>query len=298
MCSLILRQDSDDMSINALAQPMAELSVQEHPPSQHTCDDNRSNPTSFLDLPLELRNEVYEYLFLFDIPILTFRIWFTTAKRHIRRLTRENAPDCCGKNWGCSHYDARLRPRTGILRACRQISEEALEVLYTRNTFHVGLENTSRFLNFFTIGERNLRRIRHLQLSEYTYYYAYCVARPGEKQWQFFRPAANEARQWSALLEGLRTLQVVMKVPIWGHHSAWLVWVGQLETVMGFIGEHVDEETDVTVDDNYSMYLCEAVDRCFRKPFRRVRTLEGDQYYYKTRYDPENITGPVASDEG
>ncbi|OTA82298.1 hypothetical protein M434DRAFT_401058 [Hypoxylon sp. CO27-5] len=288
------QRDPEDMSANTLTQGMTDLSVQERPPFQQRGD---RNPTGFLDLPLELRNEIYSYLFLYDGPIWTFRIWFTTAKRHIRRLTKENAPDCCGKNWGCSHYDARLRPLTGILRTCRQISEEALEILYTQNTFHVSLENSSRFLNFFTIGEKNLRRVRYLQLSAYTYYYAYCVAHP-ELQWELFRPAANEASQWRALLEGLRTLEFVMKVPTWGHHSGWSVWVAQLETVMGFIGEHVSEETDVTIDDNYSMYLCEAVDRCFKKPFRRVRTLEGDRYYYKTRYDPENITGPVASDEG
>ncbi|KAI1402106.1 hypothetical protein F4819DRAFT_485882 [Hypoxylon fuscum] len=41
----------------------------------------------------------------------------------------------------------------------------------------------------------------------------------------------------------------------------------------------------------------EAVDRCFRKPFRRARTVEGDAYYCNERFDPENITEPVASDE-
>ncbi|KAI1417100.1 hypothetical protein F5Y13DRAFT_177478 [Hypoxylon sp. FL1857] len=292
------QQDSEDIGANTLTHGMDILSIQELPSPQHTRNDSCSDPIGFLDLPLELRNEVYEYLFLYDAPIFTFRIWFTTKMRHIRRLTKENAPDCCGKNWGCSHYDARLRPLTGILRTCPQVSEEALEVLYTRNTFLVTLESTSRFLNFFTIGESNLRRIRHLQISAHTDFYAYSIARPGDVQWQFFRPAADEAPQWRALLDGLKTLQFVMKVPIWGHHRAWPVWVGQLERVIGFVGEHVGEETDVTIDDNYSMYLCEAVDRCFKKPFRRVRTQDGDRYYYKTRFDPENITGPVASNEG
>ncbi|KAI1137855.1 hypothetical protein F5Y05DRAFT_413803 [Hypoxylon sp. FL0543] len=256
--------DSEDTEADPVPQGTAEW------PVIHIVDPD--NPFKFLSLPRELRNEVYGYLFLRDRPVFTSRIWFTTREQHVGLLTRENLPDCCGKNWGCSHYDARLRPFTGILRTCRQVSEEALDLLYTRNTFHVELENMSRYLNFFKIGERNLRRVRKLQLSAYTYHYAYRIAGPGEVQWPFFRPAANEVPQWSALLDGLNTLQFVIKVPIWGHHSGWPVWVAQLETVMGFIGEHVGEETDVAIDDNYSLYLCEAVDRCFGKPFRRPQT--------------------------
>ncbi|KAI8962250.1 hypothetical protein F5Y11DRAFT_197629 [Daldinia sp. FL1419] len=93
-------------------------------------------------------------------------------------------------------------------------------------------------------------------------------------------PVALDAGCWKALLEGLATLECVMKAPIWGYHGGWSVWVAQLETVLGFVGENVDESTDVVVDDNYSMFLCEAVDRCFRKGFRRVKTEEGDAYYY------------------
>ncbi|KAI0889371.1 uncharacterized protein GGS22DRAFT_70429 [Annulohypoxylon maeteangense] len=278
---------------------MSGIPPQEDLPSQHISDvrdeSTSSKPFRFLDLPLELRNEIYTHLFVQPEPISCFRTWFTTAPRHLRRLAKEKAPDCCGKNYACTHYDVRLRPRTSLLRVCRQVSEEALDVLYGRNAFRVDLESTARFLKFFTVGERNLRRVRDLMLCAFTEFYSYCIARPGELQWEFFRPAAKEARFWKALLQGLRSLLFVMKIPIWGHHGAWPVWVGQLEGVLGFVGENVDEATVVTVDDNYSMFLCEAVDRCFKKGLKRVRSLEGDRYYYKTRFDPENITEPLTS---
>ncbi|KAI2467196.1 hypothetical protein F4781DRAFT_321444 [Annulohypoxylon bovei var. microspora] len=276
---------------------MAEVSAQEDQPSHQASGASTSSAFRFLDLPLELRNEIYAHLFLQAEPIACFRKWFTTAPRLLRRLAKENAPDCCGQSYGCAHYDARLRPRTGILRACRRVSEEALDVLYARNAFRVDLESTARFLRFFAVGEPNLRRVTDLALSASTAYYSYCIARPGETQWQFFRPAAHEADSWSALLQGLRRLEFVVKVPIWGYHGAWPVWVAQLEPVLSFVGGHVDAATDVTVDDNYSIHLCEAVDRSFKKPFRRVRTAEGDAYYYKTRFDPENITEPIISSE-
>ncbi|KAI4870007.1 hypothetical protein F4820DRAFT_317479 [Hypoxylon rubiginosum] len=266
------------------------------PQQERACDTSHFR---FLDLPLELRQEVYAHLLVQESPIQCSRVWFTTAARHLRRLAREGAVDCCDQNFGCAHYDTRLRPRTGILRACRQTSDEALDVMYAGSTFRVALESRSAFLRFFAaVGAANLRRVRRLALVASTHYYSYRISGPGEEQWQFFRPAALDADAWAALLGGLVSLEFVMLVPIWGHHSGWPVWVEQLETVLGFVGEHVDEETDVTVDDNYSMFLCEAVDRCFTKPFRRVRTKEGDSYYYKTRFDPENITGPIESDEG
>ncbi|KAI1776824.1 hypothetical protein F4818DRAFT_411911 [Hypoxylon cercidicola] len=277
---------------------MAESPAPKDSPSgkDHASD---TTPFRFLDLPLELRNAVYAHLLVQEAPIVCSRVWFTTAARHLRRLAKEKAVDCCGRNFGCAHWDARLRPRTGILRASRQVGDEALDVLYGRNTFDVALESRSVFLRFFTaVGEDNLRRVRRLKLGASTHYYSYYIAGPGEKQWQFFRPAVADRGAWTALLEGLVELEFVMLVPIWGHHRCWPVWVEQLETVLSFVGEHVDAGTDVTVDDNYSMFLCEAVDRCFPKPFRRVKTQQGDSYYYKTRFDPENITGPVASDEG
>lgn len=73
---------------------------------------------------------------------------------------------------------------------------------------------------------------------------------PGEPQGRFFVPAAEHAAQWGALLE----------------------------TVLSFVGGNLGEGTDVRVDDNYSVFLCEAVRRCFTEPFRRVRTKEDDGF--------------------
>ncbi|KAI6091314.1 hypothetical protein F4821DRAFT_226905 [Hypoxylon rubiginosum] len=266
---------------------------------QEYVNNDNTSPFRFLDLPLELRQEVYAHLLVQDSPINCSRVWFTTAARHLRRLRKEGIADCCGRDFGCAHYDKRLRPRTGILRSCRRVSEEALDVLYAQNTFCVFLESGGAFRRLFnTVGEMNLRRVRRVKLHASTRYYSYHIAGPGERQWQFFLPPKENEGAWAALLEGLLSLEFVMLIPIWGHHKGWPVWVLQLEPILKFIGEHVDEQTDVTVDDNYSMFLCEAVDRCFTKPFRRVRTKEGDSYYNKTRFDPENITEPIASDEG
>lgn len=71
---------------------------------EHQPNANTTTTTSFLDLPLELRNEVYAHLFVQDKPINCYKVWFTTAERHLRRLGREKNEDgsaahdenCCG----------------------------------------------------------------------------------------------------------------------------------------------------------------------------------------------------------
>ncbi|KAI1386825.1 uncharacterized protein F4822DRAFT_431693 [Hypoxylon trugodes] len=275
---------------------MDEVEVRANLPTQNTSHENGNGVFRFFDLPLELRNEVYSYLLVQPKPVQVVRLYFTTTWRKLQRLKEEGAPDCCGKNYICAHYDAKLRPYTNILRACKQASEEALDILYGRNTFRMVLESREKFRRLFAVGERNLRRVRYLKIVAVTTYWMYQVISLDEERY-FFRPAAEDAVSWSALVGGLASLECVLKLPISNSRYGWLKWVGQLETVIGFIGEHVDEETEVIVDDNYSIFLCEAVDRSFIKGFERVKTAEGDSYYWKTRFDPENVTGPVASDE-
>ncbi|KAI1479954.1 hypothetical protein F4774DRAFT_409467 [Daldinia eschscholtzii] len=265
---------------------MTEITTSEGLPSK----DGRISDSSvfkFLDLPPELRCEIYAHLFFKARPILGLTMW-SGARIRAQGLAIKGTPDCCDKNYTCSHYDAQLRPLTSVLQTCRQVSEEALDVLYAQTVFQTTLENRRRVLRLFAVGEANLRRIRHLHLVVFTPVPDYTLEQP----YEWFWPAALDAASWFPLLDGLQTLKLLIKAPIWADHAGWPVWVEKLETlVLKFLGEHVDERTELTIDDNYSVFLCDAVDRCFRKPFRRVSSEEGDEFYHKNRYDPDNIHG-------
>ncbi|KAK8110616.1 uncharacterized protein PG998_007073 [Apiospora kogelbergensis] len=259
-------------------------------------------PMSFLTLPREIRNNIYQNLFVQSQDINCYRVWFTTSGRHRRRLAREGAavPDCCGRrDYGCpTHWEARLRPHgTALLRTCRSVHDEGTEILYGRNVFAVALEQRCVFLRLFGVGERNLRLVRHVKLTAYTDYLGYYIVPPGDigngdrwtaKQWEFFGGEdGSRAAGWTALVSGLHTLQVAALVPNWGHHRGWPVWVDQLEHVLKVIGDGVPKDADVTVDDNRSVFLCDMVDRCFSgKRFQRARLPEGDAHYTKGRFDP------------
>ncbi|KAK8001761.1 hypothetical protein PG991_013983 [Apiospora marii] len=285
------------------------------------------HPT-FLNLPREIRDKIYHLLFAQPQPIDCYHVWFTTPRRLRRQLAREGAddnPDCCGRwAYGCgTHYEARLRPHgTALLRTCRRVHDEGTEVLYGRNVFAVALEQRCVFLRLFGVGERNLQLVRHVKLTAYTDYHGYYITRDpdddlprgdghwGATPWEFFGgapPVGDDharAAGWRALMGGeLRTLEVAALVPNWAHHRGWPVWVGQLEHVLRTIGDAVPEDAEVTVDDNRSLFLCDAVDRCFSargKGFRRVRLPEGDAHYDKQdgRFDPDDVGGAPLDCEG
>ncbi|EMR70916.1 hypothetical protein UCREL1_2059 [Eutypa lata UCREL1] len=283
---------------------------------EHQPNANTTTTTSFLDLPLELRNEVYAHLFVQDKPINCYKVWFTTAERHLRRLGREKNEDgsaahdenCCGvKRYGCAHYDKALRPLTGILRTCRAVGAEARDVLYGRNTFWLGVggsHETSPYLRLKTVGPDNLRRVRHLRAAFWCGRYAwYLATRHPEERSALFRPPGDGdgdgAQLWAPLVDGLRSLVLILELPLSGldDRLGWPVWVAHVEPLLRFLGERIDPgETQVIVDDNYSPLLCEAVDRCLgRTGFRRARTPEGDVHYLGKRFDPGNLGEPVES---
>ncbi|KAK8041105.1 hypothetical protein PG994_014112 [Apiospora phragmitis] len=292
-------------------------------------DEPHQQRPTLLGLLREIRDKIYEILYVQPQAIDCYHVWFTTPRRLRRQLAREGGadPDCCGRrDYGCAtHHEARLRPHgTALLRACRRVHDEGAAVLYARNVFAVALEQRCVFLRLFAVGERNLRRmrrVRHVRLTAYTDYHAYYITRDpevggtrgdghcGATPWEFFggAPAIGDdgarAAGWGALVGGgLQTLQVAALVPYWGHHRGWAVWVSQLEHVLKVIGDAAPEDAEVTVDDNCSLFLCDAVDRCFarlEKGFRRARLPEGDAHYDKKgRFDPDDVGGAPLNCDG
>ncbi|KAL7627874.1 hypothetical protein AAE478_002069 [Parahypoxylon ruwenzoriense] len=204
--------------------------------------------------------------------------------------------------WGLQEVNWDLRRFTGqILNSLSRAMTPSARRLCKCCTSATCSASTSRprirYLRFFgAVGEHSLRRVRHLELRAWTTYYGHHTAGEGEQQWQFFRPAAPDVAAWAALLHRLADLRCTFMVPKWGYHAGLPVCVGQPEKVLEFLWENVDENTEVTTDDNYSMSLCEAVDKCFLKEFRRVRTPQDDSYYYyRKRFDPENLEEPIGS---
>ena len=135
-------------------------------------------PPSFFALPPEVRNKIYEFLFVSDHPekLITPD---PDGSRHRSQLRRPNLSNCLP-----------------LLRTCQYVHEEAVSVLYGSNVFAfsdrphgtddmevIGFDFSVQWCDFLTmygffsrIGRRNRPRIRHLRLHFSTLFFIYYLA--------------------------------------------------------------------------------------------------------------------------
>jgi hypothetical protein len=99
-----------------------------------------SEPLGFLNLPPEIRSNIYDLLLVAPNGIMN-----------------------------CSHKD--FKPHPQILRVCQQIHVEASPILYSRNQFHLVLQNLRAIHSgrhgWTNCGARNINGIRRLNIDSY-----------------------------------------------------------------------------------------------------------------------------------
>lgn len=93
---------------------------------------------SFLGIPLEIRLEIYRYLLV--------------------------VPGFIALDYGVAYSGAYMKLPTAILSVSKQISEEALDVLYRENMFAICLSSRDRGLYPYEFTAQNWQRVRCLTL--------------------------------------------------------------------------------------------------------------------------------------
>ncbi|KAL8931076.1 MAG: hypothetical protein Q9208_000179 [Pyrenodesmia sp. 3 TL-2023] len=118
-------------------------------------------------LPLEIRQEIYKYV------VGSKRIHIVRKGKHIAHIrckcleetdfTRECRPGATGTHEGDSKISFTSNGNVALLRTCRQIYTEAIEIMYSSNTFD--FDHQDLFLFFArSILPQRLARIRNLHL--------------------------------------------------------------------------------------------------------------------------------------
>lgn len=233
-----------------------------------------SQPTGFLCLPLEIRDKIYFHLLLRGAILVQY-------------LNFEVDP-CIRSMWEDPErlYDDMGDPiperKTGILSVSRQISVEALNVLYGHNIFtvhvHVGAHN--KLLKF---GTANIQRIRYLRL----------VAQPF---FCFPEPVKFNSQLWLPLLTGLSKLYLVVQQPLEARGcyktpaleediQKWIAW---LEPILRFLAQNITEETIVGVDDNGLMETGDVIQKYFRSGYENIQTVTGDKIFKRGMFSWES----------
>lgn len=180
--------------------------------------------------------------------------------------------------WMIAHKNA-------IFQVSKQISEEALDLLYGGNIFKVILngEGEYDFKNKFT--EANRQRMRFLLL----------VAEP---QGISYRPETRpDNTLWSAILPKLRELRIVARQPVDAESGydiptldedlkRWITWI---EPFLRCFGRSLSKETIVSLDVDGQTETRELTANFIPHGFREVTChIVGDLIFKRGRYSWES----------
>lgn len=176
-----------------------------------------------------------------------------------------------------------LKRKTGILSVCRQISEEALNVLYGCNLFilyiHGGAQD--KLIKF---GTANLQRIRHLRL----------VAQPMGVSYP--ETLKIDRQLWVPLLADLISLSLVAQQPLQarGYYNAPSLedemrdWVAWLEPILQYLAKNLARKTLLEVDHNDLAETSQLVQKFFPSGYHRAQTVTGDRIFMRGEYALES----------
>lgn len=100
-------------------------------------------PTGFLDLPLELRLQIYRYCLVRSNPVLVRYVFIVSYRT---------------SDWGIRDE------KKSLLLVSKKVGFEALEVLYGENVFQVDLYTGGQKYSQEHLAEANRQRIRKLEI--------------------------------------------------------------------------------------------------------------------------------------
>lgn len=242
-----------------------------------TLSQHRSQPNGFLRLPLELRLEIYASL------LVGTAVHMQYLQFEVDSWIRSKWEDPEQQSFFEDMEGLFPERKTGILAVSRQISDEALNILYGSNLFivtiHGGAHN--KLLKF---GVTNIRRIRYLRL----------VAQPMGICYPM--PMKFDSQLWGPLLTDLSQLCLVVQQPLraGGYYNApsleediqeWIIW---LEPILRYLARNIKMTTTVEIDDNDLAETGELVQKCFPSGYKKVKTMTGDRIFMRGEFSLES----------
>ena len=216
-----------------------------------------AQPTGLLGVPLEIRLEIYRYFLIRREPI---KLQFLNFHP---------------KQWPDEDYNPlNAKRHTVVLLVSRQLSEEALNVLYGENIFEVALHRGSQSI-LSQFAPANRQRIRRLQLS----------ARPSGVS--YGSPLNLNLHILPPILAGLTRLYIVVQQPLEARtfdnaprlEQEMHKWLTQLKPVLEYVNQYVSSRATIEVDDNDMEETSELVKKCLPNGYRKVRTRTGDMWF-------------------
>lgn len=210
---------------------------------------SQRRPVGFLDMPLELRRQVYIYCLVRSAPI-TLDFLPTSKYHYSERAVKDEAKS--------------------LLLVSRKIGHEAGDVLYSENVFEVHLygDDGSRLKSNFS--KANIQKIRKLQV----------VMQPEG----FFYGRILDSGLWSPILAGLSRFAIVAQQPLqaqtyFSEHSFkrdMKNWIGWVRPMLEYMIPQLSGSCVIEVDDDDREETSDLIRKCIPNGYRKVKTLTGD----------------------
>ena len=217
-----------------------------------------SPPVSFLDVPLEIRRQIYQYCLVKKDPVDIHHI-FADLFFSSDSLPRDN--------------------KKSLLLVSKQVGSEALEILYGKNVFQLYLHNGwgGHHLKGLFAGA-NIGRMRRMVF----------VIKPHRIDYG----CMLDSTLWSPILAKLTKLSIVAQQPPQGpYHSSptfeqvmekWTEW---LRAILQYIARQLSSSCIVEADDDDWKGTSTLMRENLPNGYRKVQTLAGDQIFRRKRCD-------------
>jgi len=167
----------------------------------------------------------------------------------------------------------------------KQISKEALDILYGENIFKLYLHGEGEWLLRKNFSESNRQRMR----------YILAIAQPIGVSFEPGRKPDNAL--WSSILPNLKAFRLVAQQPLEaaGYYYAPTLeqemdrWVKWIKPFLEFFGQHLRSPVIVEVDDDDRKETSELIKQCLPNGYRKVQChLVGDLIFKRGQFSIES----------
>lgn len=209
-------------------------------------------PAGLLRLPLEIRLQIYRYCV------------FQNRSVEITRSLND-------RSWHANEN------KNSILFLSKQISEEALDILYGENVFKMHLNGGGEAALKDNFTKANAQRMRYLLV----------VARPMGVS--YGPEDIPDDALWSAILPHLKWLRIVAEQPLEAGHyynaptleqdlDHWFKWI---RPFLVCFSQHLLGQTVVEVDDDGRTDTRKLVEECLGNGYRKVQCHRAGDFIFK-----------------
>jgi hypothetical protein len=231
---------------------------------------------TLLSLPVEIRLMIYKHLL--NIGEQRFNIVYVGVNSSIESLRGIEIPLISDSDeWEDEWEDIpvnRAAQNTSILATSKQISEEALDILYGYTSFVLDISNGDH-RELAKVGRENLLRIRSVKVLALPHgpYYA--------------RPFELDHSLWAPLLQDLREIIISSQQPeeYWGLsvtlRTRSTIWISWLEPILRFFAEIVTEPTTVYLYDRNGDETRQLAKEYFASPLKVVEAAYEESFRYR-----------------